>query len=117
MWSPAVQGNPTLFDGPVVACARLRWIGPHALRLSWARATYRHYALRRVPGATALPSLFVDSSERLGRRRWVIERTMSWLTGYRRLNQRYERKPGNYLALLGLAAALCCYKRLLNLTM
>lgn len=22
--------------------------------------TYRHYALRRVPGATALPSLFVD---------------------------------------------------------
>ncbi|MFE9499879.1 transposase [Streptomyces collinus] len=26
----------------------------------------------------------IDSSERLGRRRWVIERTMSWLTGYRR---------------------------------
>ena len=23
----------------------------------------------------------VESSERLGRRRWVIERTMSWLTG------------------------------------
>ena len=36
----------------------------------------------------------IDSSERLGRRRWVIERTMSWLTGYRRLNHRYERKPG-----------------------
>ncbi len=33
----------------------------------------------------------IDSSERLGRRRWVIERTMSWLTGYRRLNHRYER--------------------------
>lgn len=27
----------------------------------------------------------VESSERLGRRRWVIERTMSWLTGDRRL--------------------------------
>ncbi len=37
--------------------------------------------------------------------------------GYRRLNHRYERKPGNYLAFLGLAAALCCYKRLLKLTM
>ncbi|SCG03151.1 hypothetical protein GA0115256_14861, partial [Streptomyces sp. DconLS] len=24
----------------------------------------------------------IESSERLGRRRWVIERTMSWLTGY-----------------------------------
>lgn len=51
------------------------------------------------------------SSERLGRRRWGIERTMSWLTGYRRLNHRYERHPRNYLAFLGLAAALCCYKR------
>ncbi len=59
----------------------------------------------------------IDSSERLGRRRWVIERTMSWLTGYRRLNHRYERKPGNYLAFLGLAAALCCYKRFRQLTM
>ncbi|MFE0810928.1 IS5 family transposase [Streptomyces sp. NPDC058848] len=59
----------------------------------------------------------VESSERLGRRRWVIERTMSWLSGYRRLNHRYERKPGNYLAFLGLAAALCCYKRLRKMTM
>ncbi|MBT2530474.1 IS5/IS1182 family transposase, partial [Streptomyces sp. ISL-99] len=41
----------------------------------------------------------------------------SWLTGYRRLNHRYERQPGNYLAFLGLAAALCCYKRFHNLTM
>ncbi|MDX3119091.1 IS5/IS1182 family transposase, partial [Streptomyces scabiei] len=27
-----------------------------------------------------------------------------------------ERDPRNYLALLGLAAALCCYKRLIRLT-
>lgn len=47
----------------------------------------------------------------------MIERTLPWLTGYRRLNHRYERKPGNYLAFLGLAAALCCYKRCLKLTM
>ncbi|SCK41218.1 hypothetical protein YUWDRAFT_07045, partial [Streptomyces sp. AmelKG-D3] len=26
-------------------------------------------------------------------------------------------EPGNYLAFLGLAAALCCYKRFLKLTM
>ncbi|MBC9719582.1 IS5/IS1182 family transposase, partial [Streptomyces sp. TRM66268-LWL] len=37
-------------------------------------------------------------------------------TGYRRLSPRYERHPANYLAILGLAAALCCYKRLLRLT-
>ncbi|SEK22126.1 hypothetical protein SAMN05660976_00007 [Nonomuraea pusilla] len=35
---------------------------------------------------------------------------MSWLTGYRRLTIRYERYSGNYLAFLGLAAALCCYE-------
>lgn len=58
----------------------------------------------------------IESSERLGRRRWVIERTVSWLTGYRRLNHRYERHPRNYLAFLGRAAAICCYKRLVRLT-
>ncbi|WP_345702209.1 transposase, partial [Streptomyces avermitilis] len=58
----------------------------------------------------------IESSERLGRRRWVIERTISWLSGYRRISPRYERNLRNYLAFLGLAAALCCYKRLVRLT-
>ncbi|MFF7534639.1 NUDIX domain-containing protein [Streptomyces bobili] len=60
VWAKAVQTNPALFEGPVVACAGLEWAGPRILNLSWARVTYRHYALRRVPGATALPSLFVN---------------------------------------------------------
>lgn len=60
VWGNAVQANPALFDGPVVACAELERTGPRILRLSWVRVTYRHYALRRVPGATALPSLFVN---------------------------------------------------------
>ncbi|KIZ15753.1 transposase [Streptomyces natalensis ATCC 27448] len=59
----------------------------------------------------------IESSERLGRRRWVIEPTMSRLSGYRRLSPRYERNPRNYLAFLELAAAMCCYKRLVRLTM
>ncbi|WP_411041902.1 transposase [Streptomyces collinus] len=58
----------------------------------------------------------IESSERLGRRRWVIERTMSWLSGYHRLSPLYERDPRNYLAFLGLAAALCCHQRLVRLT-
>ncbi|MFG2517038.1 NUDIX domain-containing protein [Streptomyces sp. NPDC048584] len=60
VWDMAVRANPTLFDGPVVACGGLEWTDPRVLRLSWVRVTYRHYALRRVPGATALPSLFVN---------------------------------------------------------
>ncbi|MEW1866823.1 MULTISPECIES: NUDIX hydrolase [Streptomyces] len=60
VWDMAVRANPSLFDGPVVACGGLKWMDPCILRLSWVRVTYRHYALRRVPGATALPSLFVN---------------------------------------------------------
>ena len=32
-----------------------------------------------------------DSSEKLGRHRWVVERTLSWLNRHRRLKIRYER--------------------------
>ncbi|GGV55969.1 hypothetical protein GCM10010245_88780 [Streptomyces spectabilis] len=35
----------------------------------------------------------IQSSDRLGRHRWVIERTLSWLTRYRHLSPRYERHP------------------------
>ncbi|MFI6166447.1 IS5 family transposase [Nocardia sp. NPDC051052] len=54
----------------------------------------------------------IESSERLGRHRWVIERSISWLTGYHRLNIRYERKGIHFCAFLTLAAALICYKKL-----
>ena len=58
----------------------------------------------------------VESSEKLGKHRWVIERTMAWLTGYRRLTLRYERKANHFLAFLTLGAALTCYKKLAKLT-
>ncbi|MGW4720368.1 IS5 family transposase [Nocardia sp. NPDC004260] len=54
----------------------------------------------------------IESSQRLGRHRWVIERTISWLTGYHRLSIRYDRKATHFLAFLTLAAALTCYKKL-----
>ncbi len=34
----------------------------------------------------------IESPTRLGRHRWTIERTMSWLAGCRRLHRRHERK-------------------------
>lgn len=54
----------------------------------------------------------IESSQHLGLHRWVIERTMSWLTGYHRLNLRFERKASHFCAFLTLAAALSCYKKL-----
>ncbi|NQE66750.1 hypothetical protein NG2371_01198 [Nocardia gamkensis] len=45
----------------------------------------------------------IESTERLGRHRWVIERTISWLTGYHRLKLRYDRKGTHFLNFLTLA--------------
>lgn len=55
------------------------------------------------------------SAEHLRRHRWKIERSIAWLFGYRRLTIRYGRKGSRFLAFLGLAAALACYKRLAKL--
>lgn len=40
-------------------------------------------------------------------RRWVVERTHSWLTNWRKILVRYERKAANYLAMLHIVAAIC----------
>jgi transposase len=34
----------------------------------------------------------IDGSERLGRHRWVVERTLAWFARFRRLAVRYERR-------------------------
>jgi transposase len=44
-------------------------------------------------------------------RRWVVERTFSWLSSCRAILVRYDRKSSNYLALLKLACALLWYRR------
>jgi transposase len=54
----------------------------------------------------------VESSERLGRYRWKVERTIAWLGGYRRLTLRYERHGHLFAAFLALAAAITCWKKL-----
>ncbi len=48
-----------------------------------------------------------DSSERLGRHRWVVERSLSWLLGGR-LGVRYERRADLLQGLLHLACILIC---------
>lgn len=48
----------------------------------------------------------------LGRRRWVIERTMSWLGNFRRLKLCYERTGEHFQAFHDLAACLVCAKKL-----
>jgi transposase len=52
----------------------------------------------------------VDSSERLGRHRWVAERTLAWFARFRRLTVRYERRADIFEAFHRLAAALICFR-------
>ncbi|MFJ6894995.1 NUDIX hydrolase [Streptomyces hokutonensis] len=60
-WDELVRVNPSFFDGPVVVCAGAERQGPYDLVVSWVRTTYRHFALRRVPGhASSMPSLFAS---------------------------------------------------------
>ena len=52
----------------------------------------------------------IESSERLGRHRWVVERTLAWLNRFRRLTVRYERRADIHLAFLHLGCSLICWQ-------
>ncbi|RYY07616.1 MAG: IS5 family transposase [Alphaproteobacteria bacterium] len=48
----------------------------------------------------------IESSEKLSRHRWVVERTHAWFNRFRRLPIRYERRADIYEAFTSLAASL-----------
>jgi transposase len=54
----------------------------------------------------------VESSTRLGRHRWRVERSLSWLSCWRRLAARWDRDSGRWLAFVLLACAVVCFNRL-----
>lgn len=71
----------------------------------------RRYLARR--GITArIPRIGVDSSQRLGRHRWVVERTVGWVLAFKRLALRYDRSATTITALARLATILICARRL-----
>ena len=43
-------------------------------------------------------------------RRWVVERTHSWMNRFRRILVRWEKKPEHYLAFLHFACALIAFR-------
>jgi putative transposase len=42
--------------------------------------------------------------------RWVVERSPSWMNGFRRILIRWEEKTANYQARLELACAFICFR-------
>ena len=57
----------------------------------------------------------IDSSARLGRHRWVVERTFAHLNQMRRLAIRYERRADIYDAFLTLGCTLLAFNHLARL--
>jgi transposase len=85
-----------------------------------ADKAYDHHDLRawlRRRGITVrIARKGIETSKKLGKHRWVIERSIAWLFGYHRLNTRYDRHANHFSAFLTLAATLTCYKKLARST-
>lgn len=79
----------------------------HADKGYASRANRR--ALRERGIQPRIARIGVESSERLGRYRWVVERTLAWLHSFRRLIIRYERDPEIHQGFMNLAAILICW--------
>jgi IS5 family transposase len=54
----------------------------------------------------------VESSLRLGRHRWKVERSLSWLSCWRRLQVRWDRNGRRWFAFVLLACTVVCFNRL-----
>ena len=83
---------------------------PHKLHADKANDSRRCRAvLRRRHIIPRIARRRIDSSECLGRYRWVVGRTIAWLPRNRRLLIRYERRPELHQAFLDLGCALICW--------
>jgi len=73
----------------------------------------RAYLRRR--GITArIARIGVKSSQRLGRHRWVVERTVGWLLAFKRPALRCDRTSTTVSALVRLAVTLITARLLVN---
>jgi transposase len=65
-------------------------------------------ALRKRSIKSRIARKGIENSEKLGRHRWIVERTLAWLAKYRRLTIRYERRDDIHEAFLHLGCSLIC---------
>jgi transposase len=105
---PILDGMPAIKRGGR-GHPRRRPIKLHALGYDNPRV--RRY-LRRRRITARIARIGRDSSQRLGRHRWVVERTIGWLLSYKRLALRYHRTATTINALARLAITLICARRL-----
>jgi transposase len=75
---------------------------------AYDQPVYRR-ALRRRHIAPRIARKGVERGDRLGRHRWVVERTLAWLHRFRRLRVRDERRADIHQGFLDLGCALICW--------
>ena len=71
-------------------------------------------ALRQRGSTPRIARKGAESSERLARHRWVVERTQAWAVAFRKLAVRYDRQAASVVALLHLTCALICLRFLIH---
>ncbi len=79
----------------------------HADKANDHRHCRAHLKRRRIQSRIARRG--IESSKRLGRHRWVVERTLAWLARFRRLAIRYERRDDIHEAFLLIGCILICW--------
>jgi len=69
-------------------------------------------ALRLLKIKSLLAKRRTPNGSGLGKTRWVVERTLSWLHQFRRLRVRYERRSDIHEAFLSIGCIIICWNQL-----
>ena len=108
------------------------WSNARGLRRSarrtgvWTWATTTRRGRPPWPPSTTSPTCAASGRRQLDlatgeprfpARRWVVERTLAWLSKCRALLVRYDKRAANFLALLQFACALLWFRRLHRLSL
>ena len=103
---PVERPEPTV-DEPQHLCADKGYDYPTVRELVAAWGYTAHIPLKKARGAEVVEREKVPGYRA---RRWVVERTHSWMNRFRRLVIRWDKKVPNYKAFLHFACAWITYK-------
>jgi putative transposase len=90
---------------PQRLCADAGYKGDPATKAVLARRYWPHIKQRKEEAHAKLQKPAYKA------RRWVVERTHSWLNRFRKLLVSFEKTEASFVALLTLAAALICWRQ------
>jgi putative transposase len=102
---PVERPKPTPED-PQGLCLDKAYVGDEVAELAEAF----HFTLHIPPKGKEAQRVKHQAGAKA--RRWVVERTHSWMNRFRGILIRWNKKPANYIALLHMAFAFIIYRRM-----